>query len=205
MIKYWTKRLEIFGPDRAFLPLTQAQALKDDDVALGFGFVKLVPAKDPSGRSITYFDVSKQDKTKYERKSMTRAMWYVFHAALEDIETQKKGIIILVIPRDSKLSQFDRKLGQLNADSLRGCIPIRMSAAHICHPPTFFSIIYPIIKILMGERLRKRTLVHGGSEAHVVQSMATFGLTKDRLPQEFGGDIGPFHDDWLASRRAVHK
>jgi CRAL/TRIO domain len=179
--------------------------LKDDKVALGFGFIKLVPAKDPSGRSITYFDVSRQDKSKYERKSMTRAMWYVFHAALEDEETQKKGIVILVIPRDSKLSQFDRKLGQMNADSLKGCIPIRMSASHICHPPTFFNVIFPIIKLLMGERLRKRTLVHGGSEEKVLETMATFGLTKDRLPEEFGGDIGPFHQEWLASRHAANK
>lgn len=203
--KYWTKRLDIFGPDRAFLPLTQSEALKDDKVALGFGFVKLVPSKDPTGRSIAYFDVSKQDKNKYERKSMTRAMWYVFHAALEDEDTQKKGVIILVIPRDSKLSQFDRKLGQMNADSLKGCIPIRMSAAHICHPPTFFSLIYPIIKIFMGERLRKRTLVHGGSEEHVLDTMASFGLTKDILPKEFGGDVGPFHEDWLAARRTANK
>jgi hypothetical protein len=93
----------------------------------------------------------------------------------------------------------------MNADSLKGCIPIRMSAAHICHPPTFFSIIFPIIKILMGERLRKRTLVHGGSEANVLNSMAAFGLTKDRLPNEFGGDIGPFHNQWLASRFALNK
>ena len=205
LVQYWTKRLDIFGSECAFLPLTQDGALKDDQVALGIGFLKLLPAKDVSGRSIMFADPSKLDKSKYERKSLVRSVWYVCHAALEDEETQKKGMIFISFPRHAKLTNFDRELVQMNIDSIKGCLPIRLSAMHVCYPPVFFRLIFPIMKILMGERLRKRIVVHGGSEEYVLKTLSKFSLTKDHLPVDLGGNIGPFYEDWLTSRRAMSK
>jgi hypothetical protein len=129
-IKYWDKRVDIFGMAHAFQPLTQAAALKNDMATFEYGVVRLVvdsktgrQAKDPSGRGIVFLDPSLQDKTKYTNQSMLRCVWYTFHAALEDEETQKRGMVFLVYPAKAKFQQFNRALAKDITSSIRGCLP----------------------------------------------------------------------------------
>lgn len=61
--------------EKAFLPLTLHQALKDDDVALTVGYANYMAGHyDPIGRSIMYMEAGRQDKTKYSRESMVSNM-----------------------------------------------------------------------------------------------------------------------------------
>jgi hypothetical protein len=194
-------RVEIFGPEKAFMPLTLSKALKDDTVALSTGFYSLTGTKDASGRSIIFIDPSKQDKSKYSRESMCRAVWYLVHAALEDEMTQKRGIVNIAFPRHAKLSQIDRPLIKMNIESVKGCIPVRQSVIHICHPPSFVSLLLPILKVFMGERLRKRLQLHSGSTEKVLKHIAAFGLPKKSMPTDLGGDAVVDHLRWLEHRR----
>mmetsp|Transcript_38654 Transcript_38654/g.57478 ORF Transcript_38654/g.57478 Transcript_38654/m.57478 type:complete len:302 (-) Transcript_38654:149-1054(-) len=207
LVNYWNKRVTIFGPDKAFLPLTLDGAFKDDAVALGLGFAKIIPGvKDPSGRTLVFIDPSVQDRTLYTRESFCRSVWYVMHAALEDEVTQKKGIVFIGWPKQVKLSQFDRPQMQMNVGVIKGCIPLRVSAMHMCHPPGefFFNIIFPIIKRLMGERLRKRMRLYTGSDEAVLKELADpFGLTADMLPTQLGGQIVLDNAAWLEERKAL--
>lgn len=145
-VKYWEQRLHVFGPEKAFLPLTLDGALKDDEVALTIGFMNYTGQFDPSGRAVPFADPSKQDKTKYTPKSMCRSLWYLLHTCLQNTDTQKKGVIVCIFPRNVRLGQLDRKLMKLNSDSLKACIPVRVSCLHICHPPKIFQMIFPIVK-----------------------------------------------------------
>jgi CRAL/TRIO domain len=206
LIRYWSKRIEVFGPDRAFLPLTLTQALVDDEIPLKIGFARLIEGTfDPIGRGVMLVDPSKLDKTKYSRESMVRAMWYTIHAALEVESTQRYGLVAISFPRNAKFSQFDRELVKMILESLKGYLPVRLSAIHICHPPSFLRIIFPIMKVFLGERLRKRVRVHGGSEHQVLSLLADFGLLKEMLPVEIGGDKVVDQEKWLQSRIAEGK
>lgn len=198
--KYWTKRVEIFG-NKAFEALTQQKGLKEDAIALEMGFFKLVGTKDPSGRSIVLVDPSCQDLSKHTRISLTRSLWYMIHALLEDETAQKRGITLLIYPQKAKFAQFDRTQTKMNADSIQGCLPIRVSSFHFCHAPTFFKIVLPIFKVFLGERMRKRIHVHSGSEQKVLKILEQkFRLTRDVLPSELGGNIVLDHEQWLADR-----
>ena len=77
-----------------------------------------------------------------------------------------------------------------------------MSAFNICQPPNFFKLIFPIVKLFLGERLRKRIRVHSGDDDHVHASLAKLGLTKEKLPSELGGEIVLDHKKWLQERAA---
>jgi hypothetical protein len=193
--------VEIFGPEKAFMPLTLSKALKDDNVALSTGFFSLMGTKDASGRSIIFIDPSKQDKSKYPRESMCRAVWYICHAALENEMSQKRGVINIAYPHHAKLSQIDRPLIKMNIESIKGCIPVRQSGSHICHPPSFVSLLLPILKVFMGERLRKRLQIHSGSTGKVLQHIAAYGLPKEAMPTDLGGDAVVDHLHWLELRR----
>jgi hypothetical protein len=108
-------------------------------------------------------------------------------------------------PHHIKLSQFDKKLFKMNADSIRSCIPIRMTALYLCHPPKIFSIIFPIIKVFMGDIIKKRLRVHSGTEEAVLKKLEETGLTKDMLPAQVGGDVEIDMVKWIAERRAAGK
>jgi hypothetical protein len=122
MVSYWDKRVEIFGPEKAFQPLSQAEALKDDTAALSLDFMRLLGTKDPSGRNVVFADPSHLDK-KVSTESTARAVWYVMHAAVEDEDTQKRGIILMVYPARAKFAQFNRELMKVVAGSIKGCSP----------------------------------------------------------------------------------
>ena len=52
--KYWKKRVALFGPDRAFLPMYQSGAFRDNEADMDTmrqGFARLLPSKDPQGRA----------------------------------------------------------------------------------------------------------------------------------------------------------
>ncbi|CAB9518712.1 tocopherol transfer protein-like [Seminavis robusta] len=200
--KYWEKRVEVFGPEKAFQPLTLDKALCDDGFALSHDFPMLSPVKHPSGRNILFADPSTQNIGAYTTQSMIRAVWYMFHAALEDEETQKKGLVFVGDCRYIRLSLFDKEFARVTALSVAGCLPVRLSGIHGYYPPKVFFIILPFLKFFLGERLRERIRLHGGENMEKVRAgMAKYGLVERVLPTNVGGEVELSHESWLQERR----
>ena len=136
---------------------------------------------------------------------MVQAFWYCIHAALEDEETQKSGLLCVACPRHAKFKQFDPTLNQMLMDAIKGILPVRITCITICHPPTFFRVIWPVIKILMGSRLRKRVKVFSGSDESVVKQIESIGLAKNQVPELIGGTLKVDHLAWLEGRKRASK
>jgi CRAL/TRIO domain len=190
--RYWDKRVEVFGETRAFQPLTADSLNEEDIVALSIGYINIV--KRPNDRTYVYIDEAKHDGTKYARHSMLRAVWFVAHKALSECEDlQKRGLVVISYAEKAKLSQFDRKLDQLVIGSIRGCLPVRLSGIHLCHPPDFFRIIWPIIKVFLSKRLSQRLIIHAGSHESVAKALTTkYSFQLDDLPSDVGGSRDVF-------------
>jgi hypothetical protein len=124
-VQYWDKRVVIFGPVKAFQPLTLNEALSEDQLALESGVINLMEGlHDQMGRAVLYLDPSKRDMSGYSRESLCRAVWYYYHVALEKYErAQKHGVVLVGYPHNLKLSQFDRKFMKLLTDSIKSCLP----------------------------------------------------------------------------------
>jgi len=211
MCRYWIKRIEVFGEERAFLKITLDQAMKDDHKTLALGIV-LHPllengeiAKDKDGRCAVYFDPSRQDSSLYTHKSLLRVFWYVVHIALETETTQKRGIILIVMSKYASHSQFDTKLSRMISDTMKGCLPARIGSFQVCHPPIFFSLIYPIIKYLLGSYLRERIRLNRGSDDIVIKSLQQYGLPLESIPSDLGGGADVNNSRWFAKRKAIGK
>jgi CRAL/TRIO domain len=203
--RYWDQRVEIFGIIKAFQPLTLKDALCDDDVALALGFIQLVPDRhDAMGRALLFVDLSQQDRSKYTRESMARAIWYFIHASLQlDERVQKHGMIFLAWPHHAKFSQFDRAMAKLVLGSIQGTLPVRLSAFHLCQPPSFFKLIFPIVKLFLTNRTKQRLKVHFASTAdEIAATLASFGLSRDDLPEQIGGTVNLDVEKWLKQRRS---
>jgi len=202
--KYWEMRRMICNSDEmCYRKLTLDDGLQDDALALSMGLCQLLPPnkKDPSGRSIIFMDSSRQDHSKITVRSQARAAAYMAMAALEDEETQRKGLVVIFWPAKERWDQPNREFITLMGKTVKGALPIRLSGAHICQPPAFIRLVLPLVKMAMGERLRKRILFHTGSCEDVQKTLEPYGLTKDILPTELGGDVVLDQDAWLAARR----
>lgn len=188
--KYWEKRVELFGPIRAYQPIT-AQSFYDhnDHAPLETGAMQIIYRSDPTERNLLWFDPSKLDPTKYTRESGCRAFWYVFHCYLEDELVQQQGMICLAFFQHFSLKHRDPTFTRMCIQSVQGCIPIRVSAFHGCHPPKYVRCILAVFLILIGDRLRKRVLVHAGSYQHVIEILETkYNISKQCIPAVMGGE-----------------
>jgi CRAL/TRIO domain len=169
------------------LPITTAGALRDDLVALNAGFIHSTGV-DESGRSVFLFVASNIEACGATRESKVRALWHTVHSALVENETsQKKGVVFIADLRDSQFKKVDLVLLKLMMESVRGCLPIRLSAIHICRPPTFFSMV-PIMKIFLGPVLRERIKFHLGCQAKVRKSLESCGVSQSAIPVDLGGE-----------------
>ena len=80
-----------------------------------------------------------------------------------------------------------------------------MSAIHLCQPPSFVSIILPIVKIFMGERLRKRINIHTGDLDKVQASLSKYGINAEILPSDLNGKVELNREDWVSNRMSESK
>ena len=176
MTKYWKKRLELFGPDKAFLPMTLGGLFSDSQLGLQAGLSTVLPhdiVKDPDERSVILYDPSRQDNSSREsRLAMVKALWYCIHAALLDNEiTQRKGMIGLVCPRNAGLREFDPRVDKLVMESVQGILPIRISCVVVCHPPAVFGFVWSIVQLFLTDHIRKRVQIFRGTDDQVVQQL----------------------------------
>jgi len=67
---------------------------------------------------------------------------------------------------------------------LQHTYPIRIKAMHIYNNPKVFDMVYPVAKQLMGDKLRKRMIIHGSD----LKSLHKH-IPKNILPKEYGGEL----------------
>ncbi|KAL7557722.1 hypothetical protein ACA910_005281 [Epithemia clementina (nom. ined.)] len=94
---YWTERLQLFGSERAFLPLilTGTGALTPEDLlSLRGGFPSLLPCNAQTGQSVIFFD-RRTIIPNITRDHLLRGLFYIFKVLAENDASQVQGAILL--------------------------------------------------------------------------------------------------------------
>ena len=202
-VEYWNKRCELFGDPLAFEPLCLDTHLNSpaDQTALATGLFNLFEV---NGRVVSFERLHTYRLDQTTRESYMKIVFYLSHVALENEETQKRGIIVFSYPRGVDLAkQKDLKMLRL-ASTLKGAIPVRLSAYHCCHPPHWLRFFLPLVRLLLGKKLSQRLIFHTGSDDDVLAILKRkYGFCPEDLPVEIGGerllDMTPFYE----ARRAA--
>jgi hypothetical protein len=83
-------------------------------------------------------------------------------------------------------------------------LPIRMSAIHGCHVPYMYSCAIALVMLFLGERLRKRILVHNGTDEYVLTVLEDeYRIAAEHIPTDMGGLLQLNVLAWLEERRAA--
>ena len=203
LVKYWEMRTILFG-SKAYLPMRLDGALQDDIETM-----KVIPeayfvtGKDDHGRIVLVANKNRLDFSRHDRMSVNRCAWYHFHIHLEDIEVQKRGMVAVGLFRINSPKQFDRIQTKLFIASVRDALPLQMVCLHICHAPTFFNVVYPMMKFLMGKEMRLRVKTHYGSEEKILQKLEDFGIQRNVILKCMGGRYEIQIEEWLTYRQQL--
>eukprot|EP00752_Nemacystus_decipiens_P008826 g7877.t1 len=192
--KFWKMKVLLCGEEKAPFPIKA----EDAEAALKTEYIQLVPgSRDIEGRQVVLMNPGNMN-TKIDKKLRAVAVWYVLLAALEDVETQRRGFCFLVNPKTVSIRQMDRKYMKLALESLQGALPLRIGSLSICYPPTFFRVAWAIISPFMHERVKKRVRVIPGTDEQVKNALGNI-VTSDNLPPPMGQRPLDF-SGWLEER-----
>lgn len=201
LAKHWNYKLELFGPEKCYQPLTLSRALSDDAVALTHGYAQILPVKDEHGRAIISMAPGLHDLDKYSRESLTRAFFYLMHLATKDAATRRRGIVWLIdgrAPPDS--SPMDPPMSQMIMDVQKKYVPSALRAMHYCYPCRMFHMVSPILKMVIGKKMRKRLIIHYGEAEDVIGTLGGYGIGRDVVPRDLGGNLKVDVVEWMRDR-----
>jgi hypothetical protein len=93
LVAYWALRKKCFGPERAFLPMTQSAAMAEDTEVLRKGIATISP-DDKHGRPVFHWDRIRA--TGPHRDSVRRCLFYVLQALMEQDNAQRRGCVYVI-------------------------------------------------------------------------------------------------------------
>mmetsp|Transcript_20348 Transcript_20348/g.56179 ORF Transcript_20348/g.56179 Transcript_20348/m.56179 type:complete len:425 (+) Transcript_20348:75-1349(+) len=204
LCRYWQERLDIFGPDRAFLPLdlTGNGALEQNDIlSLQAGFPALLP-KTKLGQQVVLVD-RRQHVPFLTIQNRWRSAFYLANILAKDEHAQTEGVWILNILSMPRYHDYDRK-GMRRAHILcRDVFPLKGKIHLVNIPPNVkgsqSARMYSVQKLVSSF---VSTLLDIGSNAvnievhferetgQMLSELEEMGLQRDGIPDFLGGSWG---------------
>lgn len=109
---------------------------------------------------------------------------------MEDIKTQRNGLIFVYNMIGSKYSNFDYELSQKILGLLKGAYPAKLKKVLIVSAPLWFKAPFKILRLFVREKLRDRVFM-------VNLSQLPTHISSSSLPTELGGNLKHDHSAWL--------
>mmetsp|Transcript_14571 Transcript_14571/g.20588 ORF Transcript_14571/g.20588 Transcript_14571/m.20588 type:complete len:350 (+) Transcript_14571:100-1149(+) len=213
MVKYWDRKIEIFGMDCAFKDISLLDFEENDQLALRLGAFRVLPTRDEANRGIMFCCRHYWDHRPNNVKSMERLGWYMAHAAIEETWAQKNGIVFLGAPSDYSLpkpsrgDKVDPGLSMFLAqdakifNDITNILPIKIVAIHHFMPNTRLRFLFEHKLQYLNPTLRARYRQYDlRTPAENMNKLRLFGLSQDILPVEIGGGMAFSYEDWIKER-----
>lgn len=204
MVKNLDLLFRYIGPQGLKRPISMSDLDEKSLAIMKAGSFQLLPSRDRSGRRIAVrigplgLDFIKDEK------SMMKTLLYIFHCLSEDLESQKRGIIMISFPSinfdPSTISEPKAK--QLILEVLAS-IGVRITANHLCFPDKpWFRALGSLFMMASTPSVRVRTRLHYGSITECQYKIMSYGIPSDQLPIKNSGTIKIQNQKkWIAFRK----
>jgi hypothetical protein len=104
LVAYWEVRKKFFGPDRAFLPMTQSGAMAEDMEYSEKALATILP-DDDQGRPVFCRDRIRSTADVIPRASALRCCFYLWQVLSEQERAQKRGFVVMINYRVSEAAR----------------------------------------------------------------------------------------------------
>ena len=215
---YWKGRLELFGKDRAFLPmiLSGSGAFEKEEAACLFaGYPSILPDTE-GGKKAVLFD-RRRWSTMNEQTLRPKSIFYVFNLLSEDSRTQTEGIEVLILLNfPMPMSWSERAINRI-VKLVTKSMPVRINM-HLAlwsdserQFPMMRSIAFPGLAILLKWIPFSSIKFHTErSKGQIYRELRESGFTHDGIPADLGGSwdftgIESFYSGLDEKRRTLNK
>ncbi|KAG4065964.1 hypothetical protein HA402_006682 [Bradysia odoriphaga] len=155
------------------------------------GKFTILPGRDVSGAAIALFSANLHSPLAVTHKTTLQGVVYQLDIALQNVETQSKGLIFIYDMSSSKYSNFDYDLSQKILTLLKGGYPARLKKVLIVSSPLWFKAPFKILRLFVREKLRERVFT-------VSVPQLSLHVPRESLPIHLGGSLKINHSTWLA-------
>lgn len=135
--------------------------------------------------------------------SMMKALLYIFHCLSEDLESQKRGIIMVSFPSvNFDPSTISDPKAKRHISECLDSIGVRITANHLCFSDKpWFRALGALFMMASTPSVRVRTRLHYGSITECQYKMMSYGIPGDQLPIKNSGTIKIQNQKkWIAFR-----
>jgi len=205
-IEYFEERRRLFGVDN----LTTKIKLKDLDVETKYcvesGHIQVLPGRDRAGRSVIV-GTKKLALTRencHDKNSVLRAFWFLSSIALEDIKTERNGIVFVNYAvggtHDESNGGFSHRIRDWG--NILRAMPLRVASIHCCVDNHKLKQTTYLSTLMLGASNFVRVRCHAGSDMEVQYDLNTFGIPTDLLPVSMTGEVDlSHHREFLQGRK----
>ncbi|XP_025405414.1 tyrosine-protein phosphatase non-receptor type 9 isoform X2 [Sipha flava] len=151
----------------------------------------ILPTRDSTGAAIAVFTARYHIPQLSSRQTTLQGIVYQLDIALENVKTQRCGLVFIYDMSDSKYSNFDYELSQKILTLLKGGYPAKLKKVLIVTAPLWFKAPFKILRLFVQEKLRDRVFTI--SLPQLIQH-----IPKESLPIHLGGTVNVEHSKWLA-------
>jgi hypothetical protein len=202
--KHFQAKLELFGRSLICKDITQDD-LHDEEGTLECiysGWLQDLPIRDISGRLVSFM-IQKEKDPKWTVEAKCRAIWYRRMLNCEDIETQRNGLVLVMLNAEQSL---DRN-SVWKAGRLVGCLPVRFVGFHMCYLPEYYEKQGPALslgRIAMDSYQRHRYRTHTGTLTELKYILQTFGIPMSDI-DESGAVPIPYNREQMRVQRLIER
>jgi len=154
------------------------------------GKFTILPCRDPNGATIALFNLSLHEPAEVTHQTVLQCVVFQLDVALEEIETQRNGLVFVYNMSNSKYSNFDYDLSQKMLTLLKGCYPARLKKVLIVTAPLWFKAPFKVLRLFVREKLRDRVFT-------VSTPQLLLHVDPTALPPDLGGTSDYNHQKWL--------
>ena len=134
-----------------------------------------------------------------------KALFYLLMAASNDIENQRKGIVMVSL-NTGRRGSSDAKEAQVKMESLNMLrdMPMRIDAFHMCHDNPDKKASSAVVTVMHPSHIRVRTRHHEGSLEKIKLELMSFGIpcTPELFPVLGEDEFNLSHHKKWCERRA---
>merc|ERR1712038_1127744 len=157
---------------------------------LSKGKFTILPSRDPNGATIALFNLHLHEPTDVSHQTVLQCVVFQLDVALEEIETQRNGLVFIYNMTNSKYSNFDYELSQKMLTLLKGRYPARLKKVLIVTAPLWFKAPFKVLRLFVREKLRDRVYTVS------IPQLRTH-IPVEAVPRDLGGTLNMDHAGWL--------
>ena len=156
--------LKYFGSYALQRPLMYADLGKEAQSAARAGYVQILPSRDRAGRLVVVSQeaMSNHSKATKQISVILRLLMYMYSVVSEDIETQKRGVVLVFSTDEEALQVMNDPKDREEYRLYREGSPVRRSCTHFCLPENNpkMRILRAVMMVAMSKEERVRTRIH---------------------------------------------